>query len=146
MLCIINSFTLFFKNSCLSYTTSKVEYFFKCIYIFSVSNKPKIIRTVIARFPTKNKAMAFHDVLKARQHLLPESMVKLAITAHIGEAKIMTIGIYNNEEEFKKGSIIFKEILETIKTMDGSYDILPGEIIEYNDEPAIQKIKDDNKK
>ena len=30
--------------------------------------------------------------------------------------------------------------------MDGSYDILPGEIIEYNDEPAILKIKDDNKK
>ena len=46
--------------------------------------------------------MAFHDVLKARQHLLPESMVKLAITAQIGEAKIMTIGIYNNEDEFKK--------------------------------------------
>ena len=90
--------------------------------------------------------MAFHDVLKAKQHLLPESMVKLAITAHIGEAKIMTIGIYNNEEEFKKGSIIFKEILETIKTMDGSYDILPGEIIQYNDEPAIQKIKENNKK
>jgi len=110
-----------------------------------VSNKPKIIRTVIARFPTKNKAMAFHDVLKAREHLLPESMVKLAITAQIGEAKIMTIGIYNNESEFKKGSIIFKEILETIKTMDGSYDILPGDIIEYNDEPAIQKIKNDNK-
>ena len=110
-----------------------------------MTNKPKIIRTVIARFPTKNKAMAFHDVLKARQHLLPESM-KLAITAQIGEAKIMTIGIYNNESEFKKGSIIFKEILETIKTMDGSYDILPGDIIEYNDEPAIQKIRDENKK
>ena len=46
-----------------------------------------------------------------------------------------------NEDEFKKGSIIFKEILETIKTMDGSYDILPGDIIEYNDETAIQKIK-----
>ena len=110
-----------------------------------MSNKPKIIRTVIARFPTKNKAMAFHDVLKARKHLLPESMVKLAITAQIGEAKIMTIGIYNNEDEFKKGSIIFKEILESIKTMDGSYDILPGDIIEYNDETAIQKIKDNNK-
>ena len=73
-------------------------------------------------------------------------MIKIAITAEIGEEKIMTVGIYNNEAEFKKGSIIFKKILETIKTMDGSYDILPRDIIEYNYETAIQKIRDENKK
>ena len=73
-------------------------------------------------------------------------MIKIAITAQIGEAKIMTVGIYNNEAEFKKGSIIFKKILETIKTMDRSYDILPRDIIEYNYETAIQKIRDENKK
>ena len=73
-------------------------------------------------------------------------MIKIAITAQIGEAKIMTVGIYNNEAEFKKGSIIFKKILETIKTMDRSYDILPRDIIEYNYETAIKKIRDENKK
>ena len=28
---------------------------------------------------------------------------------------------------------MLKKILETIKTMDGSYDILPGEIIEFTE-------------
>ena len=98
-----------------------------------MNSKPKIIRTVISRFPNKNKAMAFHDVMKNRMHLLQEAKVRLGISAHIGEAKVMTIGIYDNEEDFKKGSVILKEILETIKTMDGSYDILPGDIIEYTE-------------
>ena len=98
-----------------------------------MSNKPKIIRTVISRFPTKNKAMAFHDVMKNRMHLLSEAKVRLAISAQMCEAKIMTIGIYDNEEVFKKGSLMLKEILETIKTMDGSYDILPGDIIEFTE-------------
>ena len=69
--------------------------------------------------------------MKNRMHLLTEAKVRIAISAQIGEAKVMTIGIYDNEEDFKKGSIMLKEILETIKTMDGSYDILPGDIVEF---------------
>ena len=80
-----------------------------------MKNKPKIIRTVISRFPTRNKALAFHDVMKNRMHLLTEAKVRIAISAQIGEAKVMTIGIYDSEEDFKKGSIMLKEILETIK-------------------------------
>ena len=98
-----------------------------------MKNKPKVIRTVISRFPTKNKALAFHDVMRNRMHLLTEAKVCLAISAQIGEAKVMTIGIYDSEADFKKGSLMLKEILETIKTMDGSYDILPGEIIEFTE-------------
>ena len=98
-----------------------------------MKNKPKIIRTVISRFPTKNKAMAFHDVMKNRLHLLKEAKVRLAISAHIGESKVMTIGIYDNEDDFKKGSLMLNQILETIKTMDGSYDILPGNIVEFTE-------------
>ena len=98
-----------------------------------MKNKPKIIRTVISRFPTQNKALAFHDVMRNRMHLLTEAQVRLAISAQIGEAKVMTIGIYDSEADFKKGSLMLKEILETIKTMDGSYDILPGEIIEFTE-------------
>ena len=44
---------------------------------------------------------------------------------------IKALGI--TEADFKKGSLMLKEILETIKTMDGSYDILPGEIIEFTE-------------
>ena len=40
--------------------------------------------------------------------LLTEAKVRLAISAQIGEAKVMTIGIYDSEADFKKGSLMLK--------------------------------------
>ena len=70
------------------------------------------------------------------------SKLGIVIVALTRDSEIKKYKNYSPELNFNQR----KEILESIKTMDGSYDVLPGDIIEYNDEHAIQKIKDDNKK
>ena len=99
-----------------------------------------IIRITIARFPNKNKALGFKDILTTRFKLLPEAKLKIAMTCLVGEAKVVTIGIYRNAKDVEAGKIISQEIINTIKTMDGSYEVLPGKIAAFFDAEAEQQL------
>ena len=46
--------------------------------------------------------MAFHNVMIYRIHLFKAAKVCLDISARKGELKVITIGIYENKDDFKK--------------------------------------------
>ena len=99
-----------------------------------------IIRITVARFPSKNKALGFKDILSTRFKLLPEAKVKIAMNCLIGEAKVVVIGVYKNDKDLDAGKKIFQEIINTIKTMDGSYEVLPGKVTSFFDADAEQQL------
>ena len=62
------------------------------------------------------------------------------MTCLIGEAKVAVIGVYKNDEDLEAGKKIFQEIINTIKTMDGSYEVLPGKVSAFFDADAEQQL------
>ena len=86
------------------------------------------------RFPNQGKADAFILMMKGVFHekLKTETLQQEQITIKTGEGKLIGIGFYISEEDFKKSSNSVKKMFsDSMKSLDGVFEWQDGTIVAH---------------
>ena len=99
-----------------------------------LSGNKMYLRMAMLRFPNQAKADAFILMMKGvfYEKLKTETLQQEQITIKTGEGKLIGIGFYKSEEDFKKSSNSVKKMFsDSMKSLDGVFEWQDGTIVAH---------------